>query len=336
MDFGMTCLCTFATMSKEQEKIAIIDLGTNTFNLLIARIEKHTWFPEFRSSLPVKLALGGIGKNIIAWDRFARGLDAMWIYRQTLSNYKVQRVFAFATSAVREADNGKEFVEAIRRKTGIDVLIIDGDREAEFIYYGVSQCVELTWPSLVMDIGGGSTEFILCGEEGIAWKGSFPLGVSRIAEVLQPADPLLDDAQRELREVLTESLVPLWTACEGTSVRRLAGSSGSFDTFLNLLQKGQAEEEGNSQQLNVNDLKRVFQSLYRSDVTERLSMKGMSPTRAETIQISALITQVVMEKLGIAEVYRSSFALKEGALAWILRQEDENRIILPGKPVDSE
>lgn len=329
-------LLTFAEMSKELEKIAIIDLGTNTFNLLIARIEKHAWYPEFRTSLPVKLAQGGIGKHTIAWDRFARGLDAMWVFRQTLSNYKCQKVFAFATSAVREADNGTEFVEAIRKKTGIEVLIIDGDREAEFIYYGVSQCVDLPWPSLVMDIGGGSTEFVICGEEGIKWKGSFPLGVSRIAEVLQPLDPLTESAQKELRDVLRDSLAPLWAACEGLSVRRLAGSSGSFDTFFNLLQKGKAEDPGDSQELAISELKKVFQALYKLELTERLAMPGMSPTRAETIQISALLTDVVLSRLGISEVYRSSFALKEGALAWILRQEDENRVILPGKRNDSE
>jgi exopolyphosphatase/guanosine-5'-triphosphate,3'-diphosphate pyrophosphatase len=323
-------------MSKEQEKIAIIDLGTNTFNLLIARIERNTWQPEYRASLPVYLAQGGIGKNVIAWDRFARGLDAMWIYSQTLSNYKCNRVYAFATSAVREADNGKEFVEAIYKKTGIDVLIIDGDREAEFIYYGVSQCVDLPWPSLVMDIGGGSTEFILCAEDGIRWKGSFPLGVSRIAEVLQPPDPLVKLAQNNLRDVLQEALMPLWAACKGIPVRRLAGSSGSFDTFFNLIQKGKVAEEGNSQELSMPELRKIFHSLYNSDLVSRLAMPGMSPTRAETIQISALLTEVVLEKLGITEVFRSSFALKEGALAWILLQEKENKVTLSGNPIDIE
>ena len=117
-------------------RIAIIDLGTNTFNLLIAEINYDEGIKYlFETKLAVKLGEGGITKGLIAAEPFRRGISALKIHKQTIENYKADKTFAFATSAIREASNGEEFIDKVKEETDIDVEIISGNKEAELIYY---------------------------------------------------------------------------------------------------------------------------------------------------------------------------------------------------------
>src|SRR5205085_2192149 len=110
-------------------------------------------------------------KNIIAPAPFKKGIQVITHFNEQIKQHKVQRVFAFATSAIRSAGNGKSFVQEVRSRTGITIKPITGDEEATLIYYGVRQCIDLGQkPSLIIDIGGGSTEFIIADKNKIYWK----------------------------------------------------------------------------------------------------------------------------------------------------------------------
>ncbi len=317
-------------MQAEIEHIAIIDLGTNTFNILVTHLDENGWKADFRTSIPVGLAKGGIAKRTITWDRFARGLDAMFIFKNTASNYKCRQIKAFATSAVREADNGIEFIDAIRAKTGIEVAIIDGTREADFIYRGVKQTLDLTeGTALIMDIGGGSTEFILSGAEGVIWKNSFPLGVGRIAEIMTLPDPLGKEGVLELEGMFDEVLSPLWDACSAHLIERLIGSSGSFDTFRDMVNLAHGDREvdvsDKAVEINLPLFQRLADILINATEDQRILMPGMQPSRAETLQISAVMLRKVLKKLQIKSLYRSRFALKEGVMDWLLETHQLER-----------
>ena len=159
-------------------RIAVIDLGTNTFNLLIVEVNSDkTYSHVFQTKISVKLAEGGMNEGVIAEIPFQRGMAAFKTHFETTKKYKVDKVFAFATSAIRSTKNGQLFVEQAKEETGIDIQIISGDREAELIYYGVHSAVEMDDDaSLIIDIGGGSTEFIIANKNRIFWKQSFLLG----------------------------------------------------------------------------------------------------------------------------------------------------------------
>ena len=117
------------------ERIAVIDLGTNTFNLLVADIAaEHSYQIIYTTKIAVKLGEGGINTGIIASAPFQRGIDAMKQHLEAAKKYDVHKIFAFATSAVRSAKNGNEFVAEINKQTGIEVTIISGEKEAELIY----------------------------------------------------------------------------------------------------------------------------------------------------------------------------------------------------------
>ena len=142
--------------------IGVIDLGTNTFNLVIAEIQHDNYRVIHKKKISVKLGEGGISKDFIAPIPFQRGLDALRIYKGILRSMSVDCFYAVATSAIRSAHNGSEFVEKVKSELQININVIDGDTEADLIYRGVRQAIDLgEKPKLIIDIGGGSTEFII-------------------------------------------------------------------------------------------------------------------------------------------------------------------------------
>ncbi|MFN3875605.1 MAG: hypothetical protein ACK4L7_06805, partial [Flavobacteriales bacterium] len=162
---------------------AIIDLGTNTFNLLVYEHGPAGLRLVKSVELPVFLGKGGIEKGMIAADAFARGLEALGRHKATAEAEGAVRIRGFGTSMLRNAGNGSEFARRAQEELGIGITIIPGDREAELILAGVRQAVPFgPQPSLVMDIGGGSTEFILATDKALMWKRSFELGVTRLRE----------------------------------------------------------------------------------------------------------------------------------------------------------
>jgi len=144
--------------------IAIIDLGTNTFNLLIVEVsDDNSHKPLFKTKISVKLGEGGINRNFIAPKAFERGIKAMKKHAQSIKKFKASKIVAFATSAIRSASNGGLFIETTKKEVGIDIKILSGNQEAEYIYYGVCQALslEVDNASLIMDIGEGAMNLSL-------------------------------------------------------------------------------------------------------------------------------------------------------------------------------
>jgi len=300
-------------------RIAILDLGTNTFHLLIADVEGKDYTTIYKSKKSVKLGKGGIHKGRIAEKSFGRGIETLLKYREVLDNHRPDKVFAFATSAVRSSENGEVFVAKAKEKTGIDIEIISGDKEAEFIYYGVRQCVDLKGePSLIMDIGGGSTEFIIADEKNIFWKQSFNIGAARLLENFKPSNPATSVEILSIQDYLDKQLGLLEDAIKKIPVKKLVGSSGSFDTFAEMI--GQRfygkniTRNLNSYKFDMNQFDVLCESIIHSTKAERVKMKGLIRMRIDMIVIASICTEFILNRFDIKEMYLSKFALKEGAL----------------------
>jgi exopolyphosphatase/guanosine-5'-triphosphate,3'-diphosphate pyrophosphatase len=194
--------------------IAIIDLGTNTFNLLVAQSNgsgKYNIIHE--SKYPVKLGEGGLTKKIITPAAWQRGIDAIEKHMQTAKGLSAEKFFAFATSATRDASNGKEFVAEIYNRFGLKIEVIDGSREATLIYKGVRQAIDLGDEcDLILDIGGGSNEIILANSKEIFWLKSFDLGVSRLMQLFNPSDPITNEQIATIESHIQKELTPLFDA----------------------------------------------------------------------------------------------------------------------------
>lgn len=305
-------------------RIAIIDLGTNTFNIIIVEIASDkTYTTLFQAKLPVKLGEGGINQNKIQPAPFQRGIEAIKQHQKAIEKYDVQKVYAFATSAVRDASNGKEFVAKLKLETGYEVQIIDGDKEAEFIYYGVREAAKLTdEPSLIIDIGGGSTEFIIANKDQIFWKQSFLLGAARLLERFNPSDPITDSEIEAIRNYLAGQLVSLYKAIEQFPVKELVGSSGSFDSLAEMIAHRFYTPEildGKTEYtFNMDDCLAVYDLLLKSTKAERLKMKGLVEMRVDMIVISSIIVHFILSTFGIEKMRLSTYSMKEGVLHRLL------------------
>lgn len=303
-------------------RTGIIDCGTNTFNLLIAEREGKQWECLFSGKINVRLGRGGFGSGVIRKERMARGVDAIISYFETLLSYRVDEVVVIATSAVRDAENARDFIRLVKAKTGLEVRVVDGFKEAELIFDGVRQTVEPTDENLlVMDIGGGSTEFIIANQSGILWKQSFPLGVSRIYEYLQPSDSLKDNERSKLDETLNKALKPLMQALALHPTQRLIGASGSFDTLVAMLFAAQAEQPNErSNEITLTEFELMHHKMLNSTFEERIRIPGMLPIRADTMPLATSLIHYTIQNCGIKHVAQSSYALKEGVMAQLIEQ----------------
>lgn len=303
---------------KKQAMKAIIDLGTNTFHLLLAGLDSNNRIIEHHKlQLPVKLGEGGINKKVIQPEPYKRGISAIGDIKAILSKHECDQVFAFATSAIRSAENGDEFVKEIKEKFDIDVKVISGDEEAELIYNGVKHAVNLTEEKvLIMDIGGGSVEFVIANNQEIFWKESFPIGAARLIERFHTEDPITEDDQRHLYHYFDKELIRLKGAMEQHKINTLIGSAGSFESVVDLVENFFEKKLhfNTSCQISIPEFKVINRVLVNSSKQERLEMPGLASFRVEMIVVASLMTNFVIDQFNIKKLYCSDFSLKEGIL----------------------
>ena len=312
-------------MSQEQ-KVAILDLGSNTFNLLIVSIENNSFERLHSSKIPVKLGEKGFSLGIITEKAFDRGLLAIQEHLYTIGQWSCEAIYAFATSAVRTASNGQEFIASIAERFSIDVDVIDGEKEAEFIYEGVKLAEALDdRVSLIMDIGGGSTEFVIANKDTCYWKHSFKLGAARIIDLFNPSDPITQDEKETVLQYLESNTKELFTALKKYPVERMVGSSGSFDSIADIIAvkhgKDLITDKSRYNDITLEDFKSVSQALVASSKTERLNMDGLIAMRVDFIVIASLFIDFVLTTSGIDKLTQCSYSLKEGAIADLIKNE---------------
>jgi len=306
------------------QRIAIIDLGTNTFNLLIAENDEDKKTKIiYKNKIPAQIGKGGFADKKITPKAFARGLNALKAHKCVMEELKVFSVYAFATSALRDASNRDEFLNTAYKETGIVIKIISGKREAELIYKGVNLALDIgPKPQLIMDIGGGSTEFIIANNKKLLWVHSFDLGVSRIWEKLKPSDPLSKSDNSSLKIYLDNELTLLFSAFEKYPFEGLIGSSGSFESLAKLIlvskNKKKAKVPKTSYSFKLEDLQYIQKTLIKSNRNERTEMKGLVKYRIDTIPLAAAFTAYIIQHFMIKEIRLSTYALREGVMSEIV------------------
>ncbi|OYU64656.1 MAG: phosphatase [Cytophagaceae bacterium BCCC1] len=296
-------------------KKAIIDLGTNTFHLIIFEGENFL----FKSSMASKIGQGGINQGIITEEGIQRALNVLNIFKEKLIEFELntENVFAFGTSAIRNASNQSEFVERVKNETDINITVIDGDKEAELIYKGVSQAVKVDKNALIVDIGGGSVEFILCNPDKILWKRSFEIGGQRLMERFMKKDKISQSEMSRLDEYLRQELLPLTNAVHQYQPEVLIGSSGSFDTLNDMLYWKNTGRFAPSDIVGfdypISEFWKAFEQLAFASHEERMQIGGMIPLRVDMIVVAVCLIKFVLQTYNIQEIKISNYALKEGA-----------------------
>ncbi|MGC4023487.1 MAG: exopolyphosphatase [Cyclobacteriaceae bacterium] len=306
-------------------RIAIIDMGTNTFHLLIADVDNHEFKLLLDERLPVRIGVGGINNGIITEGGIERALNALLKFKTKLTEFNVTRTFAFGTSALRNASNGKDVISKIKETTGIETKIISGDEEANFIYEGVNLALNFgEEKALVVDIGGGSVEFIIGNGKEIFWKQSFEIGAQRLLEKFQKHDPILESEITEVVNYFESNLEPLFEAIKKHSPKTLAGSSGTFETLSEIYCIENGIELNNSPELplTIEGFEKIYPEIISRNREQRMQILGMIELRVDMIVVGSCLVKFILEKFDFKKIRVSSYSLKEGVLATLIRNSD--------------
>ena len=299
-------------------KVAVIDMGTNTFHLIIVEVEKDDFKIIYREKTAVKIGEKGINHGMITDDAIDRALKTLTKFKEVIEEEQVEQVFATATSAIRNAQNGKGLVALIKEETGIQTRIISGIQEAEYIYYGVNKALKIgDQPSLIMDIGGGSIEFVIGTTREILWRQSFEIGGQRMVEKFHKHDPMVQEDKVALIEYLESNLQELFDACSQFSPKTLIGSSGTFDTLSDIYSlKANVEREKDATEypLTIDAFMEIYHEMIIKGREERLAIPGMIPLRVDMIVVACELVNYIIHKLELTNIRVSAYALKEGVL----------------------
>jgi exopolyphosphatase/guanosine-5'-triphosphate,3'-diphosphate pyrophosphatase len=303
-------------------KIAIIDMGTNTFHLLLAEADERGYHITHRDRLAVKIGMGGINEGFITEGGIHRALLAMQSFKNTIDQHGTRKIYAFGTSALRNAKNSDEVAARINALTGININIISGDQEAAYIYQGVKSALHLEKEkSLIIDIGGGSVEFIIGDNDQIFWKESLEIGAQRLLEQFQKNDPITAAEIMALDKHFEKTLIPVFDALQKYPTEILVGSSGTFDTLSDIfcarhdIYKSVEETET---PLTLAGFYEIYDELLKKNREERILIPGMIEMRVDMIVVACCLIRYLLEHHSFGRIRVSTYALKEGVLATLI------------------
>ncbi len=318
-------------MSDEKEfrvitkRIAAIDLGTNSFHAVIVDIHPNGSFTTV-DTLKEMICLGrnGVGKPLTYHD-MRLGLEALRKIKMLCDRQKVEEILAYATSAIREAPNGGEFVQKVIDQLSIKILAIPGFKEAELIGYAVQHGMALTDETeMVMDIGGGSTEYVLLNRDEILHRESHKTGVSRTTAQFVRHDPVKKSEIEAMEKFYLQNLKPLLPEIKKHKPKKLIGSSGTMQNIAAMI----AARKNLSTSLTINEFEYTaadFRELYESFIgttrKKRLKTSGLDSKRVEFIVAGLVLVDVILKKTGIKRIHTSVQAMREGIILEYVQKE---------------
>jgi exopolyphosphatase / guanosine-5'-triphosphate,3'-diphosphate pyrophosphatase len=295
-------------------RIAALDVGSNSFHLIVAEVETGGRIRVLdRAKEMVRLGDSTLHKGVIAPEVFRRGLDALRALRRIADRHKVDALVAVATSAVREAQNGGEFVRAARDEAGIDIRVIRGDEEARLIYLGARGSLDLGKRRVALfDLGGGSLEIVLADAQELYFTASLKLGVIRLAESCPCSDPPSARERSHLAERVRTMLDPVISRVRAMGFDDVAFTSGTASALAGLLR---ADGGGGKSTIALADLAALEQRLGTMTIAARGRMTGLDARRTDTIYAGAVVFRTALELCGAEEATLCETALREGIVA---------------------
>jgi exopolyphosphatase/guanosine-5'-triphosphate,3'-diphosphate pyrophosphatase len=294
-------------------KIAALDVGTNSIHLLIARVGADGQVePLDRAKEMVRLGDSAF-KGVIAPDAFARATECIRRYRAQAERAGVDAVIAVATSAVREAENGGDFVRVVRDETGIELTVIRGEQEARLVYLGARAALNLAGrKALIIDIGGGSVELIVGDAREAHFATSHKLGVLRLLEMYPPSDPMSPDQRLRLAEQLHRQLEPPTVQIRKIGFDLVAMTSGTARAVAELIPTLSPDKP---RTVAFKDVYALEEKLCAMTVNERLKLPNLDPKRVDSIVPGVILVRSVLEVVHADQYVLCEAALREGLVA---------------------
>ncbi len=298
-------------------RIAAIDVGSNSIHMVVAQLEADGRFQVLdRAKEMVRLARRTLASGALSAEAMNAGIRTLSAFRTLAERQGVERFKAVATSAVREAKNGGDFIQRVKDEVGLRVKVIPGREEARLIYLGVRHAIDLRHDTvLIADIGGGSVELMLTEDEKLTAVHSLKLGVTRVSEQFLPGDRISGKTLSALESHLAEQLDPALDQFGKGRIRRVVGTSG---TMLNLVsiagyQRGEPPNGHlNNFAVTAEEIGKVRRMLTKADRDERLRIKGLDGKRADLIVAGACLADYIVQRVGARDLVACTWALREG------------------------
>ena len=306
-------------------RIAAIDIGTNSVHVIIVQVRPDRSFEIIdREKEMVRLGSGGLGGRSLTEPAMVSALQALGKFTRLAESHDVDEIVAAATSAVREADNGREFLNAIRQRTGIQVRVISGTEEARLIHRAAVYGVDVSGgAAVVIDIGGGSVELTQGTGARTHVAQSVKLGVIRLTEQFVRSDPLSRRDERQMVSHITETIAPTVEKIVSRGFDRVIGTSGTI-LSLGALAVGEGRAVGSddlrSRRVSTKQIRRLRRDVCALDLAGRLRLPGLDPRRADLAAAGSILLDTILRQIGAVELTLCDLALREGlALDYLSR-----------------
>jgi exopolyphosphatase / guanosine-5'-triphosphate,3'-diphosphate pyrophosphatase len=298
--------------------IAVIDLGTNGFRLQIAEtFERMHYHIIHKEAHELKLASEGI--HHIGDAPFQRGVETMRHFSTVLKKHNVLKIKAFATAAVRMADNGRHFIETVKQETGIEIELISGAREAELIYKGMAAATPLSIePILMVDVGGGSVELIIGNNEGMLWAHSFNIGVAILKQRFHKSEVITLKEIAAIKRFLNRETREFLHQLSVFKPKTLLVACGTLDFYVKILSKGLHSERGGYETTQCEITKAEFNNFYKTFIVlpehTLETMPEIPKDKIEMLAVSLVLMNWLMNTLGADNITASANSMKAGIL----------------------
>lgn len=310
-------------------KIAAIDIGSNSIHLAVVLADpgQHLQIIDREKDM-ARLASKTLRTHRLSGDTIAKAVATLRRFKQLAEANGADLIITTATSAVREADNAREFIEAVRNQVGLEVQVLPGVEEARLIALAVSEVTEFNGRrALIIDIGGGSTEFIITkgGEPELLL--SARLGAVRLTEQFITTDPVSGKEYLQLRSHIRAEVARIVWEIKKFGYDFVIGTSGTILNLINSITQAQAGEEGDNatfssfnQTARTKQLKKLNHRLLGMDMRERSLVRGLDKERADIIVAGGLLLESILVELQAELITTCDWSLREGVILDYLRR----------------
>ena len=298
--------------------IGTIDISTNSMRLLIADYKNNKIENRKKYINITRIGQGVDDKGYITEEALERNLNALKECADKCIEEKCEKVYCMGTSALRDSKNGQDFVNRAKELTNIDVKIICGEEESNLGFMGVLEGAggDKSNYILVLDIGGGSTEFIVGNEDGIKFCKSENVGALRMTEKFITTDPISDEEFNKMSDFIEKTISSTLDKIKGMHVSKLVGIGGAITSLSAMNQQLEvySMEKVHNSVVTKKDLEKILQNLKKMTLSDKKTIKGLQPKRADIITAGVKILHIVMEKLEIEKIMISEYDNLEGLI----------------------
>lgn len=301
-------------------RIGAIDIGTNSMRLLIADYKDGNLLNREKFVNTTRIGEGVDKKGYISQEAIQRNIDGLIDFNRMCKDRKCEKVYCIGTSALRDSKNGDDFIQLAKNKADIDVEIISGKEESTLGFIGVAEGLTDRLKEeesiLVLDIGGGSTEFILGNLKGIKFNKSENIGAVRMTEKFLKADPISEEEFKSMIRFIEEQINDTIEFLKNKKIDKVVGIGGTITSISAINQELEtySMEKIHNSSVGIEEVEKILQNLKKMTLNDKKNLKGLQPKRADIITSGVKILQIIMKKIEIKNIIVSEYDNLEGLI----------------------